>query len=168
MNYGSLYLCEGPLRAMFCFLHFNGRCSDSVNFGPKYPIIQYCLAVDDKFCDVGPSINNVVNFSGFLTHGSNTIHRQFWLISDTVVYGRSLWVLWDWIRCLHFIWSRSIYQVFKQSISTVRCKSLWFIGMFQDEKAVKVQKSGRNYNHGIGEATTWNHLRFEFLLPHSN
>ena len=98
----------------------------------------------------------------------NTIHRQFWLISDTVVYGRSLWVLWDWIRCLHFIWSRSIYQVFKQSISTVRCKSLWFIGMFQDEKAVKIQKSGRNYNHGIGEATTWNHLRFEFLLPHSN
>ena len=67
---GSLYLCEGPLRAMFCFLDFNGRCSDSVNFGPKYPIIQYCVAVDDKFCDVGPSINNVVNFSGFLTHGS--------------------------------------------------------------------------------------------------
>ena len=50
---GSLYLCEGPLRAMFCFLDFNGRCSDSVNFGPKYPIIQYCVAVDDKFCYMG-------------------------------------------------------------------------------------------------------------------
>ena len=23
---------------------------DAVNFGPKYPIIQYCVAVDDKFC----------------------------------------------------------------------------------------------------------------------
>ena len=53
MNYGSLYLCEGPLRAMFYFLHFNGRCSDSVNFGPKYPIIQYCIAVDDKFYYMG-------------------------------------------------------------------------------------------------------------------